>query len=151
MTLTFILIAFTSGQTHPSGIITVAALPSPEMRLIPWRHVRLPIFFRILSFLSSPTWSRHSLILLPTPTDRGQGLNNALEDAARYVSTLSDVFAGKQALSDAIAAYDEEMRPRGAAEIATTQKQAFAMHHWDAMMDSPIAKHGFQKVSGANL
>ncbi|KAL9074951.1 MAG: hypothetical protein Q9157_004180 [Trypethelium eluteriae] len=112
---------------------------------------------RMKDWPNPPKWNNHggratlagdaAHPMAPCLADRGQGLNNALEDAARYVSILADVHEGKQSLPDAISAYDDEMRMRGATEIDVTWKNAYALHHFDALMDSPIAKHGVTKFN----
>ena len=83
----------------------------------------------------------------PMLPHRGQGLNHALEDAARLVATFIAVFKeGKTDLQDAIAAYTDEMVQRGGLEVETTAKAARAGHDWDLLMQSPIFKHGANKV-----
>ncbi|KAI9684932.1 MAG: hypothetical protein M1822_005581 [Bathelium mastoideum] len=112
---------------------------------------------RLKEWPNPPKWDSHGgRVTLagdaahPMAPYRGQGLNNALEDAAYYVSLVADVLEGKQSLRNAVAAYDEEMRHRGAKEVETTRKQAWAWHHWDEFMSSPIAKHGVQKIVDAD-
>lgn len=78
---------------------------------------------------------------------RGQGLNHSLEDAAKLVSALKAVFRDRtRSLADAVAAYEEEMVRRGGAEIEVTAKAAATAHDWGLMMQSPIFKHGANKV-----
>ena len=59
---------------------------------------------------------------------------------------IASVIAREKPLSEAVSAFDEETRARGATEIEVTYKQSFAMHHYDVIMDSPIAKYGIQKI-----
>jgi 2-polyprenyl-6-methoxyphenol hydroxylase-like FAD-dependent oxidoreductase len=48
----------------------------------------------------------------PFPPFRGQGLNNALEDAARLVGQLIEVKEGRKNLKQGVEAYEEEMIAR---------------------------------------
>ncbi|KAL9089120.1 MAG: hypothetical protein Q9165_005933 [Trypethelium subeluteriae] len=109
---------------------------------------------RMKDWPNPPKWDNHGGRVTiagdaahPMAPYRGQGLNNALEDAAHYVSMLADAREGKLSLPDAISAYDEEMRIRGSTEIDVTWKNTYAIHHFDALMDSPIAKHGVTKFN----
>ena len=85
--------------------------------------------------------------LRPFSLDRGQGLNNALEDAGNYVEAITSVLDGKQSLNDAINAYDEEVLARGKKEIDVSFQQAVAFHRWDMIMESPLAKKGQYKLN----
>lgn len=78
---------------------------------------------------------------------RGQGLNHALEDAARLVATLTAVFKDQtMTLNEAITAYEEEMVNRGGGEVEMTAKAAMAGHDWNILMQSPMFKHGANKT-----
>lgn len=105
------------------------------MRRIPWLPVSLQSGYL------------HNWILIKVSSGRGQGLNNALEDAAHYVEAITSFLDGKQSLSDAINAYDAEVLARGKKEVDISFKQAIAFHHWDMIMESAMAKHGQYKLS----
>ena len=78
---------------------------------------------------------------------RGQGLNHALEDAARLVAALTAAFKDEtQTLQTAIAAYEQEMVRRGGEEVETTARAATAAHEWSILTQSPMFKHGANKV-----
>lgn len=78
---------------------------------------------------------------------RGQGLNHALEDAAKLIAALTAVFRHKSTnVQEAIAGYEEEMVSRGGGEVETTAKAAWAAHDWSVLMQSPMFKHGAHKV-----
>jgi len=79
------------------------------------------------------------------PAFRGQGLNNALEDAAKLVDELVAVKAGKQTLSDAIIAYEKEMKARTMVEMPISIAQADASHKWEKLMEAPVFKLGMNK------
>ena len=76
--------------------------------------------------------------------DRGQGLNNALKDASDVVDATKAAVSGTQSLSDAITAYEDEMRPRGATEVALSFEQAQKSATKD-LLDSPIFKMGHSR------
>jgi len=78
--------------------------------------------------------------------DRGQGLNNAMKDASDIVDAIKVAFAGKKTLSETISAYEDEMRPRGAKEVALSLEQAVKTRDWASVKDSPIFKIGHSKA-----
>lgn len=78
---------------------------------------------------------------------RGQGLNHALEDAAKLVACLTAVFKDKSlSLMEAVGGYEEEMVARGGLEVEVTGKAARAAHDWGLLMQSPAFKFGANKV-----
>lgn len=79
------------------------------------------------------------------PPHRGQGLNNALQDAAALVDELKAVKEGQKSLSDAVATYETEMKERALAEIPISIMQAKMVHNWDTLMNAPFIKHGMNK------
>ncbi|KAI9693182.1 MAG: hypothetical protein M1822_005178 [Bathelium mastoideum] len=86
----------------------------------------------------------------PMAPYRGQGLNNALEDAAYYVEAISNFRSSKQSLSEVIDAYDDEVRTRGKKEIAVSFGQAVAFHDWAKLEKSALAVHGTLKIKDNN-
>jgi len=76
---------------------------------------------------------------------RGQGVNNAIADAHLYVETLKDIVAGKRDCSSAIGDYDKDVFTRGKRDIILSDKQMYAYHHWEALMDSPLLKDGYHQ------
>lgn len=65
----------------------------------------------------------------PMAPFRGQGLNNALEDAYRYVKALESYTKGNLSLVEAVNAYDAEVLEPGRKEIEASNKQAYGSHH----------------------
>ena len=61
------------------------------------------------------------------PPHRGQGLNNALQDAAVLVDELKAVKSGNKSLSDAIAAFEKDMKERTLQEIPISIAQVSAL------------------------
>ena len=79
------------------------------------------------------------------PPHRGQGLNNALQDAATLVEELRAVKNGEKSLRDAIAAYEKDMKERTLLEIPVSIAQAQMVHNFDTLMSAPFFKHGMNK------
>ena len=82
------------------------------------------------------------------PPHRGQGLNNALEDASKLADGLESVVKGEQTLPEALRAYEADMRKRVLVEIPLSKAQAQMIHSFDTLMEAPIFKHGIDKYRG---
>jgi hypothetical protein len=78
-------------------------------------------------------------------TERGQGLNNAIKDASDLVDAIKAVVVGQKSLDNAITAYEAEMKPRGAKEVALSLEQALKAREMSTIRDSPIFKVGWQR------
>jgi 2-polyprenyl-6-methoxyphenol hydroxylase-like FAD-dependent oxidoreductase len=78
---------------------------------------------------------------------RGQGGNNALKDAERFVAAMIEVTSGRKTLAAAMDEYDSELLQRGAAEVEMSSKQTHAFHDFDAFLQSPIMKHGIKPTA----
>lgn len=76
---------------------------------------------------------------------RRQGLNNAIMDSAGLLHAITKVVRGEQGLEDAIGAYEDEMRPRGAQEVELTYQQMLAASARD-WKDTPMYKIGLDRV-----
>ena len=59
---------------------------------------------------------------------RGQGGNNALRDAERFVSAMKEVQEGKKTLKQAVDDYDVDVRTRGVQEVEVSTVQTHATH-----------------------
>ena len=78
--------------------------------------------------------------------DRGQGLNNAMQDAAEIVNEVkSHVYDGKP-LSEAIAAYEDEMRPRGVEAVESSLRTAELSSSFENIRESDTFKFGHNKT-----
>jgi hypothetical protein len=80
--------------------------------------------------------------------DRGQGLQNAITDAASF---LECVRAMKEPttkeLAKAVTMYEEEMWPRGKESVLASEENTNMVHNWDDMLKSPLFVGGVvQKV-----
>lgn len=81
----------------------------------------------------------------PMTPHRGQGLNNALQDASNFVAAMKEVVGGKWR-QDAVDAYDKEVLERGTTEMGISLKQTLFIHNWETMMQSPMVKMGMRQV-----
>jgi 2-polyprenyl-6-methoxyphenol hydroxylase-like FAD-dependent oxidoreductase len=77
---------------------------------------------------------------------RGQGLNNALQDASNFVAAMKRVVCGGRSLREEVDAYDEEMLERGKKEMEVSLKQTLFIHNWETVMQSPMVKIGMRQV-----
>jgi len=96
----------------------------------------------------SPLWPRVTIAgdaAHAMPPFRGQGLNNALQDAAHLIDELKDVHTGAKSLSEAITDYEKEMKERAMTEMKVSILQAETVHQWDRLMEAPFIKHGMNK------
>lgn len=76
---------------------------------------------------------------------RGQGLNNAIMDAAEILEAVKRVAEGDASLGEAIGAYEAEMRIQGSEEVDRTLEVA-ANASFSRFQASPMVKIGLQKA-----
>lgn len=70
--------------------------------------------------------------MLSRLADRGQGMNNAVVDASKYVHALTSLNRGEStSLGDVISRYDTEVISRGAKEVEVSQAQTERTHEFD--------------------
>ena len=79
------------------------------------------------------------------PPFRGQGLNNALEDAAGLVDELTAVSRGEKSLESAVRQYEDEMKPRTRKETFVSTMAAQMSHNFDQLLQSPMVKNGLHR------
>ncbi|KAK5047212.1 hypothetical protein LTR84_006734 [Exophiala bonariae] len=82
--------------------------------------------------------------------NRGQGLNNAMQDAAEVVDAVKSAVSGVCTLKDAISTYEDGMRPRGARDVALSLETAQRLLVSD-LKESPMFKVGLQKMDGQTV
>lgn len=85
----------------------------------------------------------------PMTPHRGQGLNNALQDAANFVAAMRKVHGSPeqgQDLKQAVDDYDAEVLERGVLEMNISLKQTLFIHDWDTLMQSPMVKMGLRQA-----
>lgn len=81
---------------------------------------------------------------------RGQGGNNALRDAERFVTAMTEVKTNSKTLMQAVDAYDQEVLERGSAEVKMSSAQTHAFHDYEAFLNSPIMKHGIKPTTSTS-
>ncbi len=92
---------------------------------------------------------------LPSP-DRGQGLNNAIHDAAHLGRALSahcgtnsnHTSDNGQSLTDALSAYEAEVVERGREAVFSSGENSIMVHDWGQLMESLLFRHGAARGRG---
>lgn len=80
---------------------------------------------------------------------RGQGLNNAVLDSAKFVAAMVRVRDGDVGLKEVVDGYDKEVLERGKAEMEVSLKQTRMIHDWETLMASPMVKMGMRQEKGS--
>ncbi|KIX95831.1 uncharacterized protein Z520_08539 [Fonsecaea multimorphosa CBS 102226] len=96
---------------------------------------------------TSPLWPHVTLAgdaAHNIPPFRGQGLNNAFQDAEKLVSELVEAVGnrGSKTLEHAVRAYEGEMKSRSLKEIEVSLMQSRMVHNWETLMGAPFMKVG---------
>lgn len=78
----------------------------------------------------------------PMTYHRGQGLNNAVHDAANLGRALNDYRANGTPHTDALACYEAEVVKRGREAVLSSGQNSVMVHDWGQLMDSPLFRHG---------
>lgn len=76
---------------------------------------------------------------------RGQGLNNAITDAASLqekLASFNDHPVTYATLASAIDAYEAELVPRGRTAVEVNNLNTATTHNWETVLESPIMKFG---------
>lgn len=101
-----------------------------------------------MDWTTSPLWPHATLAgdaAHNIPPFRGQGLNNAFEDAEKIVSELVGVKNKTSTLDQAIRAYEDEMKPRTLKETEVSLMQGRMAHDWESLLNAPMFKAGMNK------
>lgn len=75
-------------------------------------------------------------------TDRGQGLNNAVNDAGNLCRALDEHIHGEKPLSDVMAAYETELVERGREAVLSSGRNSMMVLDWEQLKNSPMFKQG---------
>ncbi len=85
-------------------------------------------------------------LLMPDCLDRGQGLNNAITDAADFLAHLREMKEHTpEELAAAVKRYEVELWPRGHAAVMASHENTNAVHDWNTMLQSPLFTSGLVK------
>ena len=68
-----------------------------------------------------------------------------MEDAMLYVDAVKAVALNGQDLKSSIDDYDSSSVTRGKTDIDLSNKQMFAYHHWESVLNGPLMKGGYGK------
>ncbi|RDL39632.1 FAD protein [Venustampulla echinocandica] len=106
-----------------------------------------------LSYWPTKPWdNRGGLVTLagdaahPMTFHRGQGLNNAITDAADLLVHLREMKEHTPAeLAAAVNKYERELWPRGNKEVIVNNENTMAIHDWTAMREAPIFTSGMAR------
>ena len=76
-------------------------------------------------------------------TDRGQGLNNAVLDAATFLQQLQAMPAKTpEAFAAATLEYEKEVWSRGKEAVESSLQNTLMVHDWSKVANSPLVKSG---------
>lgn len=102
-----------------------------------------------MTFRKSPCClSLELLVAYFNDTDRGQGLNNAILDAAslgREVAKLQE--KTPRAVRQILPVYEKEVFERGKEAVASSNLNSLSVHNWEQLQQSPLFKMGLKKDS----
>ena len=88
-----------------------------------------------------------SITLTMLHIDRGQGLNNAITDAAELLVQLRSMKMQTHAeLAAAVRRYETDLWPRGEEAVLASLENTIAVHDWTTMMQSPLFTAGVARA-----
>lgn len=85
----------------------------------------------------------------PMTYHRGQGLNNAILDAAFLCRALHGHRQAGKPTVDALAVYEAEMQERGRAAVISSGENSRMVHDWEQLKQSPVFKIGLAPLQKA--
>ncbi|TAQ87030.1 hypothetical protein B7494_g4654 [Chlorociboria aeruginascens] len=107
------------------------------------------IWHNRLGYWPTKSWNGRGQITLagdaahPMTFHRGQGLNNAITDAADLLQHLRNMKEPTPfELAAAVKRYEAELVPRGNEAVLASNDNTNAVHNWVTMMDSPLFRAG---------
>lgn len=77
----------------------------------------------------------------PMTFHRGQGLNNAIQDAALLAKKIGEVGFGEEAVSQ----YEREMIPRARDAVVGSNENSLSVHDWTKLVQSPLFTQGLKQ------
>lgn len=85
--------------------------------------------------------------LLTASSDRGQGLNNAVHDAAYIGRALKNICYDRISVQNAINAYDKEIVERGHDAVISSGQNSMMLVDWSQLSESPMFKYGVRPIA----
>jgi hypothetical protein len=80
--------------------------------------------------------------------DRGQGLNNAITDAAYFSRQLADLDTkSPESLSAVVSASQKEIWQRGNEAVTQSNINSLSVHSWEELKNSPLFTSGLKQGS----
>ncbi|CAK4004220.1 FAD NAD(P)-binding domain-containing [Lecanosticta acicola] len=104
---------------------------------------------RLSHWIPEPWDNHHGTVTLvgdaahPMTFHRGQGLNNAINDAA----LLAQKCSSHAFTPDAVRAYEAEMIPRAQEAVRGSTANSMDVHDWAKLVQSPLFTHGLTQKS----
>lgn len=105
-----------------------------------------------LTYWPTKPWDGKGLVTLagdaahPMTFHRGQGLNNAITDAAELLAQLRAMKSHiPSELAAAVKRYEVDLWPRGHEAVLASLENTEAVHDWNTMMQSPLFTGGLAK------
>ena len=86
----------------------------------------------------------------PMTYHRGQGLNNAIHDAAYLCDALHEHCHKGRPLGEAITSYEKEMQERGRAAVISSGENSLMVHNWEQLKNSAIFTMGVKPLEKAH-
>ena len=72
--------------------------------------------------------------------DRGQGLNNAIQDVALLARQIKE----KGFTAAAVDGYEDEMLPRAREAVISSNDNSMSVHDWSKLLQSPLFTTGLK-------
>ncbi|KAL8721858.1 MAG: hypothetical protein Q9225_001535 [Loekoesia sp. 1 TL-2023] len=107
---------------------------------------------RLAEWRTEPWDNRNGRVTLagdaahPMTYHRGQGLNNAIIDAAFLCRSLNEHCQNGTPITEALAVYEKEMQERGRAAVISSGENSLMVHDWERLKQSPIFTMGFKPL-----
>ncbi|KAI4119072.1 MAG: hypothetical protein LQ345_000947 [Seirophora villosa] len=85
----------------------------------------------------------------PMTYHRGQGLNNAILDAAFICRALNTHCQNGKPITEALGVYEKEMQERGRAAVIDSSRNSLMVHDWEQLKQSPVFTIGMKALQKA--
>lgn len=77
---------------------------------------------------------------------RGQGLNNAVHDAAYICRAIQAHVGDGKPLQDTLSEYEKEVVERGREAVESSGRNSLMVHDWETLMGAPMFKIGARRI-----